>query len=126
MIRQGNAQMLNSFVLIPNVGPAPMRYMAAVSKAWDLTLAPPHGFIEHGAFYSIVFNLLGTGRKGVGIDVDPEKRQVAVLAGQQHGNTDNGFSWVFGAPHDANLNEMTAKLKDGVLEIVIPKALIAQ
>jgi HSP20 family molecular chaperone IbpA len=121
MSRHTQLKRVNPVVVYPAAKPLSEIAPSKPSKAFDLTPAPPHTLIERGSSYSIVFNMLGVEQNGVGIDINPGKREVTVLARRERENFRNGFFWIFGVPRDALLAEMTARFKTGVLEIVIPK-----
>ena len=87
----------------------------------DMRPVPPHALVESRSCYSVVFNMLGVEQKGIGIDVNLEKREVTVLARKERENLREGCFWVFGVPTDASLGQMTANFKAGVLEIAFPK-----
>ena len=92
-----------------------------IPNLFELSAAPPHTLIESKSCYSIVFNMLGISRQGIGIDLDVEKREITVLARKDRENIKGGFYWIFGVPTDALMSEMTARYKGGALEIVFPK-----
>lgn len=121
MNRQAQLREIDPVVLYPAVGPLPMKTPSRLPRVFDLNPAPPHALMEGDLSYSIVFNMLGIEQKGIGIDLDLDKREVTVLARRDRENIRNGFFWTFGVPQDALLAEMSTRFKAGVLEIVIPK-----
>ena len=82
---------------------------------------PPHQLMETLSSYSIFFNLLGIDQKDIGVDINEQKREVAVLARKGGSYMKQGFYWVFGIPSVAALNAISIRYRSGVLEIIIPK-----
>lgn len=73
--------------------------------------------------YSIVVNLLGTARENIAIDVNTGERQVVVGIRKQTPRLITESYWSFGVATDGDLARSTANLRNGVLEIKIPKSL---
>jgi HSP20 family molecular chaperone IbpA len=87
----------------------------------DSYLNSPHSMLENSSSYSILMNLLGIDMNDIGIRVNVDKREVAVLAKKESKNLKRGFFWVFGVPVEGLLTALSSRYRDGVLEIIIPK-----
>jgi HSP20 family molecular chaperone IbpA len=83
--------------------------------------ASVHAFLEDRSKYSIVLNLLGIEEKDIGIRVNAQKREIAVMAKRETYASKQGSFWIFGVPSEGLLSAITARFEDGVLEICIPR-----
>lgn len=78
---------------------------------------------RNSRYYTVIFNLLGTERDHIYIDVNNRKHEFSIYAGKDSKERKTASFWIFGVPHDGALEKMTAFYKGGGLQVIVPRVL---